>query len=352
MRSFAPVLNAAVTEDDTGRYAIEDDVLIRTKEGATLSAVVARKKGESKPLPASLFFNIYTDLAQHLYEAKLAAIHGYVGVAVDTRGKRLSPDEILPWEHEVQDTYGVIDWISRQPWSNGEVGMYGSSYIGFAQWAAAKSLHPALKTIVPSVASFPGFGLPMQNNVFQYANYAWPFYVMNNKYLDGQTYNDTNRWSTLNQKWFASGRPFREIDAIDGTPNTLLQRQLRHPSYDKYWQAMQPYRGDFARINIPVLSLTGYYDPANAPAVNYLREHYKYNKRANHYLVIGPYDHITTKLAFKPEVVKGYHTDPVAQIDSVALTYQWFDYVMKGGPKPALLQDRINYKFSGRTTAT
>jgi putative CocE/NonD family hydrolase len=347
MRSFAPLLNAAITEDDKGRYAIEDDVLIRTKQGATLSAVVARKKGKSEPLPASLFFNIYTDLGLHRHEAKVAAIHGYVGVAVDTRGKRLSSDEILPWEHEVQDTYGVIDWISRQPWNNGEVGMYGSSYIGFAQWAAAKSLHPALKTIVPSVASFPGFGLPMQNNVFQYANYAWPFYVMNNKYLDKQTYNDTNRWNTLNQKWFTSGRPFREIDAIDGTPNTLLQRQLQHPSFDEYWQAMQPYKSDYAKINIPVLSLTGYYDPANAATVNYLREHYEYNKSANHYLVIGPYNHITTKLAFKPEVVNGYHADPVAQIDSVALTYQWFDYVMKSGPKPALLQDRINYEVMG-----
>ena len=68
----------AFTEDDVGRYAIQDDVLIRTHEGATLSAVVARKKGESKPLPASLFFNIYTDLARHLYEAKVAAIHGEV----------------------------------------------------------------------------------------------------------------------------------------------------------------------------------------------------------------------------------------------------------------------------------
>ena len=85
MRSFAPLLSAAVAEDDAGRYTIQDDVLIRTKEGATLSAVVARRKGESKPLPASLFFNIYTNLAWHRYEAKLAAVHGYVGVAVDTR---------------------------------------------------------------------------------------------------------------------------------------------------------------------------------------------------------------------------------------------------------------------------
>lgn len=341
-----PYLQAAIAADDEHRYVIQEDVLIRTAEGATLSAVVVRKKGVTVRQPASLFFNIYTDLDGSLYQGKLAAVHGYVGVAADTRGKRLSHDEIAPWEHEVKDTYGVIDWISKQPWSDGQVGMQGSSYTGFAQWAAAKSLHPALKTIVPSVASFPGYGLPMQNNVFQYNNYAWPFYVMDNRYLDEKTYDDP-RWNTLNQKWFMSGRPYRDIDAIDGTPNPLLQKQLRHPSFDRYWQAMQPYREDYARINIPVLSLTGYYDPANSAAVNYLVDHYKYDKNANHYLVVGPYDHISTKAAFKPPVVRGYAIDPVAQIDTVELTYQWFNYVMRGGPKPALLKDRINYEVMG-----
>jgi hypothetical protein len=37
-------------------------------------------------------------------------------------GKYLSPDAIAPYEHDGQDAYDVIDWISRQPWSNGAVG--------------------------------------------------------------------------------------------------------------------------------------------------------------------------------------------------------------------------------------
>ena len=61
---------------------------------------------------------------------------------------------------------------------------------------------------------------------------------------------------------FASGRRYRDLDAIDGTPNPWLQRWLRHPAYDAYWQAMVPYRQDFARIGIPVLTVTGYYDDA------------------------------------------------------------------------------------------
>jgi putative CocE/NonD family hydrolase len=345
-QSFMPYLSAAIAADDARRYLIHDDVLIRTAEGATLSAVVVRRKGVTARQPASLFFNIYSDLDGNLYQAKIAATRGYVGVTADARGKRLSRDEIEPWEHEVRDTYGVIDWISKQPWSDGQVGMHGSSYTGFAQWAAAKSLHPALKTIVPIVANFAGFGPPMQNNVFSYLNYAWPFYVMNNRFVDEATLNDP-RWNTLNQKWFASGRPYREIDAIDGTPNRLLQKQLLHPSFDRYWQAMQPYKKDYARINIPVLSLAGYFDPWSAASVNYLVDHYKYNKDANHYLVIGPYDHISTKMASKPREVEGYAIDPVAQIDTLELTYRWFDHVMRGGPRPTLLKDRITYQVMG-----
>ena len=347
LQSFAPWLDSAIAADDIHRYVIDTDVLIRTQEGVTLSAVVVRKKGITEPLATSLSFNIQTDIDYWLNQAKTAAMHGYVGVVADPRGKRLSPDQIAPWEHEVGDTYAVIDWISKQPWSNGKVGMYGLSYAGFTQWAAAKSLHPALKTIVPAAASFPGFGAPMQNNVIQYVQYAWPFYVMNNKTLDDATYFDFGRWKALREKWFSSGRPFREIDAIDGTPNKLLQQQLQHPSFDKYWQAMQPFGKDYARINIPVLTLTGYYDDANAAAVNYLVDHYRYNKKADHYLVIGPYDHFGTVEAFKSPVLMGYEIDPVAQFDSIELTYQWFDYVMRGAPKPPLIKDRINYQLMG-----
>jgi putative CocE/NonD family hydrolase len=346
LESFAPWLDSAIAADDARRYVIDTNVLIKTKEGVTLSAVVVRKKEATGPLATSLSFDIYTEIDTWLNQAKMAAIHGYVGVVADARGKRLSPDEIAPWEHEAKDTYAVIDWISRQPWSNGKVGMYGLSYAGFTQWAATKTLHPALKTIVPAAASFPGFGLPMQNNVFQSANYAWPFWVMNNKTLDYATYFDASRWNAMRDKWFASGRPFREIDAIDGTPNELLRHQLRHPSFDEYWQAMQPYRKEYAKVSIPVLTLTGYFDDANAPAVNYLVDHYRYNGKAEHYLVIGPYDHAGTLQPFKPAVM-GYEIDPVAQIDSVELTYQWFDHVMRGAPKPALVKDRINYQVMG-----
>jgi len=327
-------------------YIIQDSVLIKTADGATLSAVVVRKKEITDPQPAALMFFIYSNLERSLSEAKYAADHGYVGVVADTRGKRLSPDPVEPYEHEARDVNTVIEWITRQPWSNGKVGMYGGSYSGFAQWAATKYLHPALKTIVPYVAAIPGLGLPMENNVFLNANYQWAFYVTNNKYTDDVVNNDNQRWRNMRNRWYESGAPYRRIDSIDGVANPLLQRWLKHPSYDKYWQAMVPYQQEYAKINIPVLSITGYYDDGQISALHYFQEHYKYNPAANHYLIIGPYDHFGAQRGGVSEL-RGYKVDKVALINTREITFKWLDYILKDAEKPSILKDRVNYEQMG-----
>ena len=254
---------------------------------------------------------------------------------------------MAPYEHDAVDVHDVIDWVSKQPWSDGQVGMWGNSYLGFTQWAATKRLHPALKTIVPSAAAIPGLGLPMENNVFLNANYGWAFYVTNTRLLDNQVYFDAARWRALNQRWYESGRPYREIDQVDGTPNPWLQRWLRHPDYDAYWQSMVPFQDDYAKIQIPVLTITGYNDDGQISALHYLREHVKRNPRAEHYLLIGPYQHFSAQAARKPPVAAGYAIDPVAQINTKAIIFEWMDHVMRGAPRPAILADKINYEVMG-----
>jgi uncharacterized protein len=344
---YAPALDAAISADDARRFVIDRDVLIQTDRGATLSADIVRPRRLAGPQPTVLRFTIYSDPPFNLKSAKETAARGYIGMLASARGKNVSTDKIVPWETEAEDTRAVIDWISRQPWSDGQVGMFGNSYEGFAQWAAAKNPHPALKTIVPSGASFPGAGLPMQHNVFQTGNYGWPLQVTSDRFMGDPALHDWRRWSSLLEKWFDSGQPFRNIDAIDGTPNEILQRQMRHPSFDAYWQAMQPYGREFTRIDIPVLSLTGYFDDAGASAVNYLVEHYRYKRDARHYLVIGPWSHNDNLAAKKNATVNGYAVDPVADIDTGTLVFQWFDHVMRDGPLPAILKDRINYQVMG-----
>jgi uncharacterized protein len=78
---------------------------------------------------------------------------GYAFVVQDVRGKFRSGGTTLAYVHEARDGYDTLDWIVRQPWSDGKVGMFGDSYYGFTQWAAVSSGHPALRAIVPRVTS-------------------------------------------------------------------------------------------------------------------------------------------------------------------------------------------------------
>lgn len=329
-------------------YTIQDSLLIKTRDGANISTIVVRKKGVVEKQSTILIFTVYareTDIKK----AKEAADKGYVGVLAYTRGKRLSPDVIIPYEHDGEDVYDVIEWITKQSWSNSKVGMYGGSYNGFTQWAAAKHLHPALKTIVPSAAAAPGLDVPMMNNVVMSFPFSWTYYVSNNKFLDTADYNSP-KWATLYQKWFEEGKSYRSLDSMTGRlENKIFQRWLDHPTYDKYWQDMIPYKNEFSKINIPILTTTGYYDGGQVGAMNYFREHYKYNHNPNHYLIIGPYGHFGSQ-GYPDSTYNGYKIDSVANIPIHNIIYQWFDFILKGGTKPAVLKDKINYQVMGSNT--
>jgi len=327
-------------------YDIQD-VLVKTRDGATISGILARQKGDNSAKPVIFQYTIYVrDQDRDLKTIKESADRGYIGFIAYTRGKRYSPDEIWPYEYDRNDAYDVIDWISQQKWCNGKIGMFGGSYNGFTQWAACKKLHPALKTIVPYVANRPGMGLPMENNVFINPNYEWSFYVGNNKYLDTLVGNDRQRFRQMQNRWWEQGLAYKKLDSIDGTPNRLFQRWIQHPAYDEYWQKMTPWQEEFAQITIPVLSVDGYYNDSQNSSLYYLREHYKYQPHAEHYLIIGPYSHFGAQRGGTP-VINGYQVEENALIQTNEITYQWFDYILKKGKKPAILKDKINYYVMG-----
>lgn len=335
------------SEDLKSIYNIQDSVSVKTRDGAIISLIVVSKKGDESAKPVLLQSTIYVrDKGRDIATLKESADNGYVGVIAYARGKRFSPDEILPYENDGNDTYEVIDWISKQKWCSGSVGMFGGSYVGFTQWAVCKKMHPALKTIVPYVANRPGMGLPMENNVFVNPNYEWAFYVGNNKYLDTIAGNDHKRFRKMQNNWWNSGVAYKKLDSIDGSPNRLIKRWISHPSFDKYWQNMAPFEKEFAEINIPVLVIDGYYNDSQNSSLYYLRELQKYNPKANQYLIIGPYSHFGAQREGE-STIYGYKVDANALINTKKITYEWFDYILKNGTKPEILKDRINYQVMG-----
>jgi len=330
----------------SANYVIEKNAVIHADDGATLCALVVRPAAVGRR-PTALEFTIYVDPRKDLGKLQYAASRGYAGVMAYTRGKGeciRQTQRIIPYQDDGRDADSVIDWIARQPWSDGKVGMMGGSYDGFTQWAAAKLANPHLETIVPVVPNNPGNGLPLQNNVFILPNYAWIYYVTDNRTLDDTTYAES-KWASLPMRWYRSGRAYEDIDAIAGVPNPWLHKWLRHPGYDAYWQRMSPYRADYARITIPVLTIDGYY--GDSTAIGYFNDLQRYNPAARNYLVAGPWDHFGSQGRSKPAVLRGYRVDPAARIDTWKLTFDWLDFVMQEKPRPVLVSNRVNYEVMG-----
>lgn len=330
-----------------GNYHIEDSALITMPDGGIVSATIVKKKEAPEKQPVVMLYNIYPQ-GDKWYAAQ-AADKGYVGVVVNTRGKRLSPDSVLPFETDAEDAWYIIDWVSKQSWSNGKVGMYGGSYLGFSQWSATKNLHPALKTIIPMVAVGPGIDYPNQNGIFMSYMLRWIHYVTNNKLIDAVEFADSAKWNKLFARWYQSGASYRSLDSLDRRPSVIFQRWLDHPSYDSYWQNMTPQKEEFSKINIPVLTTTGYYDDDQLGAFHYYREHLKWNPDAknNHYLLIGPYDHGGAQ-GYPDRKLVNYAIDSVANISIFDLAYKWFDYVLKDSARPAILKDKVNFQVMGK----
>lgn len=341
-RSFSPLVGPLDTEDDRRRYETIDDVVIRTADGATIAAVVVRPRSATKPLPALLEFSIY-EAPNYALEA---ASHGYVSVTGYARGVGASSGRVVPFQTDGDDARAVIGWITKQAWSDGRVGMYGVAYSGFAAWAAAKKLPPALKAIATTDPTAPGIDGPMAGNIFRNSSYRWLYQVTHDDEGAEKTFGDDNAWRAFNQAWYSSGRRYREFPSLPGRYSNIFRGWLNHPSYDRYWQKMVPVGEQFAHINIPVLTTTGYYADGGLGAIHYFSQHVRQSPKANHTLVIGPYDDGVIQRS-PAGVLRGYQVDSAAIVELRDLRYQWFDHALKGAKRPAMLKDRVNFQLMG-----
>jgi putative CocE/NonD family hydrolase len=331
---------------DQEEFSVKDSIVVKTKKGNEITLFYVFDKKIKHPKPSILQFSTYIGNNDYFISAaKINADRGYNIIYAFSRGIYLSKDEITPFEFEVEDVNEVIDWITKQTWSDGKVGMIGGSYDGFSQWAATKNLHPALKTIIPAASVGFGIDFPMFNNCFSPYMLRWLSYVK--KKTDFDIFNNEKKWVSVYNTYYNTGVAFNKLDSIYGKTNSVFQTWLKHPSFDSYWQSKLPYKRDFTKINIPVLTVTGYYDADQRGAMYYYDNHLKYNKNSNHYFVIGPYGHNEAVSGAPSEEYKGYKIDSVANIDLKEISFQWFDYILKGQKKPEFLKDKVNYQVMG-----
>jgi putative CocE/NonD family hydrolase len=68
---------------------------------------------------------------------------------------------------EAQDAYDITEWFAAQPWSTGNIGMYGLSYLGITQYFAASTMPPHLRAIFPMMAMFDEYSFTYPGGIFR-----------------------------------------------------------------------------------------------------------------------------------------------------------------------------------------
>jgi len=303
---------------------VERDVPIEMPDGAQLVADVYRPAGEGH-FPTILVRTPYNRRTEGLLKGMHYARRGYAFVAQDVRGRFASGGEWAPFVHETADGSATIDWIAEQPWSDGQVGMVGASYVGLVQWLAAKSGNPHLVCIVPQVSPpDPQENFPYEGGAFLLAAAWW------GRILESMDHG-TDWAAGIDWPKAYAKLPLGDLDqAVGLTEQTFLDRWLAHPPHDtEFWEPAS-YQASFGSMSVPALHVTGWWDGDQPGALqNFpgMRERAKTAfAREHQYLVVGPWTHFFNSTRSIGEV--DYGDEAVVDLDARILRF--FDRYLKG----------------------
>ncbi len=321
-------------------------VKIPLRDGVELNASLYRPRGQDAALPCIFTLTPYISANYHERGMYFAG-NGYVFATVDARGRGNSGGEFKPLLQEANDGHDVVQWLARQPYCNGKVTMWGGSYAGYNQWATAKEFPPALATIVPVASPKPGVDFPMRNNVLSSYKMMWLTFV-SGKAAQDAIFGDEAFWRSQFRTWYRSGEPFAKLDQLVGNPSPTFQEWIANPTQGEYWDRYSPTPEQMARLDLPILSLAGYYDGNQMGTLTLYAEHMRHGNeaaKARHYLILGPWDHAGTRT---PRArVGGLTFGKASLLDMNALHKAWYDWTLKDGPKPDFLKDKVAFYMVG-----
>lgn len=337
---------AARSRGDPAKVAIEWGVRIPMRDGVTLHAVIYRPRQVKAPIPGVITITPY--IADTYHETGIFfASNGFLLAVVDCRGRGNSDGEFAPFIDDGADGYDAVEWLARHPLCSGRVAMLGGSYSGRNQWATAMHAPPHLATLMPLCASYPGLDFPIRNNIGEQYTLQWLALVAG-KPVQWSLFRDQRYWSALWRDRLRDGRSFASLAEEQPAVSAPLREWAQHPEPDAYWDALNPAPEHYARMSLPVLTVTGHYDDDQHGALAYYRQaaaHGSPTLRQSHCLVIGPWDH--AGVGAPVSTLDGIEFGVDSVIDMRALAAAWYRWTMADGQRPAFLTDKVVYYVTG-----
>jgi len=358
---------------------IDQKVMMPMRDGIRLATDIYRPKGDGKyPIVFSRTpynFNTWVDgkmTTRTLEEAYQAVSRGYAYVVQNERGRFFSEGEWDILGTPITDGYDALDWMSKQSWSNGKVGLIGCSSTAEWQMAVASQNHPALAGMVAQgfgagvgrVGKFMEQGNWYRGGAQQMLFTSWLYGTQHDKLAPRLPLGIEQKDLQRIQKFYDMGPEMPRVDWAKGLSHLPVQDIIKNAQgadgiYEKMavrkpndpaWFNGGLYH-DNMPMEVPAYWFVSWYDVSSAPNIalfNHVRNAARSKEIAdNQYLVIAPVLHCSYKRATENTIV-GERSVGDARLNYDDLTWGWFDMLLKGEQNNfKSTQPRVRYYTMG-----
>ncbi|MFS0724413.1 CocE/NonD family hydrolase [Paenibacillus sp. 1P07SE] len=275
---------------------------------------------------------------------------GYIVVIQDVRGRGESEGSFTPFIQEIDDGYDTVEWAAALPGSTGKVGMYGFSYQGTTQWAAAAARPPHLTAIAPAMCAADLYhGMFYPHGRFAVGSFLpWAFQLARDEARragDGATEQLCSQLMR-HPETLVSELPLLREHPVLAKYFPFYYEWCGHPRYDEYW-ADRNLLPRALEEPLPALHIGGWFDNylgGTLQTYAALQDLPEAGDRF-HRLVIGPWGHIPWG-----RKAGGEDYGPEAEGNLHEAHLRWFDHWLKGKPSGLEREPAISYFELGSKT--
>ena len=358
---------------------VDQKVMMPMRDGIRLATDIYRPKGEGKyPIVFSRTpYNFNTwgngEMNTRTLQTALSWVEkGYAYVVQNERGRYFSEGEWDILGTPLTDGYDALDWMAKQPWSNGKVGTIGCSSTAEWQMAVASLDHPALAAMVPQ-----GFGAGVgkigdfweQGNWYRggagqmlFTNWLYsvqhdpmrprlPQGIQQEDLLRLQRFYDMSpEYPRIDSKAALSHLPIQDIIRNVNGPKGIYEEMITRKPNDPRW-----FQGGLYHDNMPFdkpsFWFVSWFDVSAGPNIalyNHVRENaVSQMARDNQYLVIAPVLHCSYTRATENTMIGDFSVGD-ARLNYDEMITAWFDKWLKGQDNETVEElPRVQYYTMG-----
>jgi len=327
--------HSVVAEEAASDYTLMHDVMVPMRDGVGLATDIylPAKDGEAieGEFPVILRRTPYNKETAESY-ARYFTAHEYAVVYQDTRGRYKSEGVWHMLNDDGVDGYDTCEWIGKQPWSNGRIGTFGTSYEGGVQHAMAMEKPPHLETVIP-VDAMCNLGYQSMRNAgaFELRFWNWIYRMTPNGSRQSR---DPAVKAVLQEmyeirKIYLANLPLRRgttpLKIVPEYEDWLVDA-MKHGGNDEFWVQNNIIDYPDRYKDIPVYLVSGWYDSWGGNNTASYTALTKAGKGPV-YLIMGPWIHGSQGRYAHGQVNFG---EDAAIPDPLAWRIAWFDHWLKG----------------------